>query len=286
MRQPLVVGNWKMNKTAGEAAEFCAALKQVLAREPALETRNLKLETGVEVAVCPPFTALAAAAAVLVGSDIGLGAQDVFWKPKGAFTGEISCEMLLDLGCKYAIVGHSERRGRFGKPEPELAGELGSVFGDNDATVNQKALACLANGLRPMICIGENLQERQKEQTDAIISAQLEAALKGVGENEVGLVTIAYEPVWAIGTGIACEAGEAERVCGLIRGWLAALYSREKAEEMRILYGGSVTPENAFGLMEKADIDGGLVGGASLEGASFAAIVENTARAKGVDSGQ
>jgi triosephosphate isomerase len=159
-----------------------------------------------------------------------------------------------------------------------------SVFGDNDATVNKKALACLESGLRPIVCVGENLPEREKGVTDRVIYAQLTAALRGVEEEQAMLVTIAYEPVWAIGTGIACEAEEAERVCALIRGRLAALYSPGMAEEVRILYGGSITPDNSFGLMEKEDIDGGLVGGASLEASSFAKIVEETVRA--VASGQ
>ena len=200
MRQPLICGNWKMNKTAGDAGALCSSLKDSLGERK-----------GVEVAVCPPFTALWAAVAALKGSEIALGAQDVFWKPKGAYTGAISCEMLLDLGCKYAIVGHSERRGRFGKPEAELEGELGSVFGDNDATVNRKALACLESGLRPIVCVGENPQEREKGLTDSIVSAQLTAALGGVEEARAALVTVAYEPVWAIGTGVACDPEEAGR---------------------------------------------------------------------------
>jgi triosephosphate isomerase len=263
-----------MNKTSQEAAVLCAHLGQ-----------SLQKKGGVEVAVCPPFTAIFAAAAALKGSEVSVGAQDVFWKPKGAFTGEISCEMLLELGCVYVIVGHSERRGRFGKPEEEFQSQLGKVFGDNDAIVNKKAVACLENGLRPIICVGENLQERQKGHTDAIVSSQLTAALKGISESGTRHLTIAYEPVWAIGTGIACEAEEAERVCSLIRNRLAAIFSREIAEELRILYGGSVTPDNTFGLMEKESIDGGLVGGASLDAGNFTRIVEETARAKRIISG-
>jgi triosephosphate isomerase len=189
--------------------------------------------------------------------------------------------MLLDVGCKYVIVGHSERRGRFGKPEPELQTELGAVFGDNNATVNRKAVACLEGGLLPIVCVGENLDERHKGQTEAVVSSQLAAALGGIAPGDVGPVTIAYEPVWAIGTGVACEAEEAGRVCGLIRERVAALFSQEKAEKMRILYGGSVTPENSFGLMKEAHIDGGLVGGASLQAEGFVRIIEETSRAKG-----
>ena len=271
MRKPFVVGNWKMNKSAGEAAALCLALKASFG--------GMK---GVDVAVCPPFTALAAAAGALAGSEIRLGAQDVFWKAKGAYTGEISCQMLREVGCSYVIVGHSERRGRFGKPEPDLQGELGSVFGDNDATVNRKALAALEGGLQPIICVGENLTEREAGKTDSIISTQLEGALAGITEEQMAQVTIAYEPVWAIGTGISCEPDEAERVCGLVRAGVAELYSPAIADNIRVLYGGSVTPQNSFALMEKPNIEGGLVGGASLEAESFTQIVKESARAKGL----
>jgi len=274
MRKPLVVGNWKMNKTAGEAASLCAELKT-----------SLHGATGADAAVCPPFTALAAARNAIAGSQVGLGAQDVFWKAKGAYTGGISCQMLLDLGCRYVIVGHSERRGRFGKPDPEMQGELMSVFGDNDATVNRKALACLESGLFPIVCVGENLDEREKGLTDTIVSSQLAAALQGIPESSAAAVTIAYEPVWAIGTGIACEPDEAGRVCGLIRKCLAAIFSPEAAREMRMLYGGSITPENSLSLMQQPDIDGGLVGGASLQAASFMAIIEAAVKAKETTGG-
>ncbi|NIM06433.1 MAG: triose-phosphate isomerase [Armatimonadetes bacterium] len=260
-RIPLMAGNWKMNKTAAEGA---AMVKDLWGRIQSL--------SGVEAAVCPPMTALHAVAQALQGSKIALGAQDIFWKEKGAYTGLISPLMLKDIGCKYVIVGHSERRGRFGTADASMTPELMTVFGDNDTTVNRKAQAALEHGLRPIICVGETLEERQAGNTDKVISDQLQKALQGLAADGDELV-IAYEPVWAIGTGQVCDPTEADRVIAMMREVVKGCLGKETAEKMRLLYGGSVTPENAPAIMEQNAIDGVLVGGASLDAEKFASIV-------------
>jgi triosephosphate isomerase len=209
----------------------------------------------------------------LAGSEIGLGAQDVFWKEKGAYTGQIAPSMLLDVGVKYAIVGHSEARGRFGVPEPDFDGAILLHFGDTDASVNRKLMAAVAAGLVPICCVGETIGERMAGQTDDIVRTQTENALTGVDAAAVAGLVFAYEPVWAIGTGEVCESDEADRVCGVIRAAVGNLYGASAAELVRVQYGGSVKPDNAVELLSKPNIDGALVGGASLKAMDFAAIV-------------
>jgi triosephosphate isomerase (TIM) len=265
-RVPLAAGNWKMNKTVGEALALVADLKPRVA--------DL---SGAEVAVCPPATALYAVGQALADSKIDLGAQDIFWEEKGAYTGMLAPAMLKDVGCSYVIVGHSERRGRFGKADPKLTPELATVFGDNDATVNRKAQAALANGLRPIICCGELLSEREAGQTDAVIANQLRRDLQDLDAGRADDIVIAYEPVWAIGTGQVCEAGEANRVIAAIRGVVRECLGAA-ADKIRLLYGGSVTADNVAGIMIQEEIDGVLVGGACLQAESFAKIAAACAK--------
>jgi len=272
-RLPLFAANWKMNKTVAEAVETARSLLQ-----------RLHSFSGAEVALCAPATALHAVGQALGGSEIALGAQDLFWEEKGAYTGQISPLMLKDVGCKYVIIGHSERRGRFGKDDPSLNPDLMRVFGDNDATVNRKAQAALTWGLRPIICVGETLKERQAGETDEIVSGQLEKALQGLPAQGGDEIVLAYEPVWAIGTGEVCEPSEANRVIAQMRKVVANSLGKEAAGKIRLLYGGSVSPENAGQIMQQKEIDGLLVGGASLEAESFARIVlagANAARGRG-----
>lgn len=260
-RVAVAAANWKMNLTRAEAAVYMAEL-----------TAFRKTVSGpVEVVVFAPFTLLDQVAAGADGA--GVGGQDCYWAPKGAYTGEISVPMLRDVGCTHVLVGHSERRRRFGVPEPELTGELGSVFGDNDFTVNRKLLAGVEGGLTPCLCVGETLAERQRGETDALIEIQLRRGLQGVDAATVAAMLIAYEPVWAIGTGEVCDAVEANRVCGAVRAAVATLYDRATADAVRILYGGSMSPSNVEGLLAQEQIDGGLVGGASLKVETFGPII-------------
>ncbi len=261
-RIPLIAGNWKMNKTVEEGVSL---IKELVPRVQGLDK--------VEVAVCPPATALYAIGQKLAGSSLALGAQDMFWADAGAFTGMLSPRMLLDVGCKYVIVGHSERRGRFGKPDESLSPEAARVFGDTDDSVNMKVKAALNHGLVPIMCVGETLPEREAERTDDVVQGQVKAGLSDLSADEVAGMVMAYEPVWAIGTGRACDAAEANRVCGLIRSTLDGLYGAAIAAQIRIQYGGSVTEENAHELISQPEIDGGLVGGASLNPVKFAQIV-------------
>ena len=212
-----------------------------------------------EIVVAPPFTALPAAAEALRGSSIELGAQNIHWETKGAFTGEISAEMLLEAGCRWAIVGHCERR---------------QYFGETDSSVNRRTRAALAAGLRPIVCVGETLAERDGGETLAVIRRQLQAALLDVGAAGIQTLCVAYEPVWAIGTGRTATPTQAEEVHAEVRGIVAELFGKDASERLRILYGGSVKPDNVDALMAQADVDGALVGGASLEIESFTRIVE------------
>ncbi len=262
MRKPVIAGNWKLNGTIAEALALVTELKALL---PTNE--------NVDVVVCPPFTALGTVAAATTSSAIQLGGQDIFFRQKGAYTGQISGPMLLDCGCKYVIMGHSERRGRFGVPEPDFTDDVLRVFGDNDTTVNLKLRAALANGLIPICCVGEILSERETGQTDDVVRKQVIAALKDVSPEETATVIFAYEPVWAIGTGKVCAADEADRVCGIIRATVASIAGDAAAHAVRIQYGGSVKPDNAQDLLGRPNIDGALVGGASLKAADFAGIV-------------
>ena len=262
MRTPLIAGNWKLNKTIAEAEAFVEELK------PLVE----KIEDA-EVLLCPVFTSLYPLREATVSTNILLGAQDMFWKESGAYTGEVSASLLKDAGCTHVIIGHSERRGRFGVPEPDLEGEAGHIFGDNDHSVNKKVLAALEAGLVPIICVGETLAERQNGHTDKVVENQTVMALQTVGEPNSDQVVFAYEPVWAIGTGETCDAAEANRVCGVIRQAIAGVLGMDAADTIRIQYGGSVKPDNAQELLSSEHIDGALVGCASLKADSFAAIV-------------
>jgi triosephosphate isomerase len=262
MRYNIIAGNWKMNGTRAEAETLLRELR------PLLDPTDRTL-----IVVCPPYTTLATVQQVIEGTEILLGAQDVFWKEKGAYTGNISPSMLLDIGCKYVIVGHSERRGRFGVPEPDFDDTILAHFGDNDVTVNRKLRAALADDLIPICCVGETLAERQAERTDDIVAGQVAAALRGVEPEDARKVVFAYEPVWAIGTGEVCPPDEANRVCGLVRETVGELYGKDIAEAVHVQYGGSVKPDNAQELLSQPEIDGALVGGASLKAADFAAIV-------------
>ena len=229
---------------------------------------------GVEVAVCPPYPSLEGVSKVLAGSTVKLGAQDVFWKDSGAYTGKVSSPMLKAVGCGVVIVGHSECRGRFGKADAEITDETILHFGDTDASVSLKLKAALKHGLDVILCCGEMLAEREAGNTDQIVGVQVQAALHGVSTADLARVTVAYEPVWAIGTGETCDSAEANRVCGVIRGVIAHVAGAAVAEQIRIQYGGSVTADNAAELLSQPEIDGALVGGQSLKPEAFAKIVK------------
>ena len=247
MRKPLIAGNWKMFKTTAEARDLVNGLKKSLAGVE-----------GVEVAFCPPFTVLATVAELVAGTEFQLGAQNLFWEDEGAYTGEISGLMLKYLGCRYVIIGHSERR---------------QYFGETDEQVNKKVKAAFKHGLEPILCVGESLAQREAGETEKLVKSQVEKALAGVPAEAAERIVIAYEPIWAIGTGRSASGADAGRVAGLIRQTLTALYSPEVAEKVRILYGGSVKPENIKEFMNEPEIDGALVGGASLKVDSFTGIV-------------
>ncbi len=252
MRIPLLAGNWKMYKTVTEAVEFVRRLKEALSGV-----------RGVEVAVCPPFTALYAVARELAGGNIALGAQNMYWVEEGAYTGEVSPVMLKEIGCRYVILGHSERR---------------QYFGENDENVNAKVKAALKHGLVPIVCVGERLEEREAGQTEEVIAGQVRRSLAGLSGAELAGLVVAYEPVWAIGTGRTALPEDAQQVNAFIRRLLAEMGGREAARQVRIQYGGSVKPENAAELLGQPDIDGALVGGASLKVDSFAGIVRAAVR--------
>ena len=250
MREPFVVGNWKMHLTLREAEVLITKMKA---------TCSL---SGVEVAVCPSFTMLTAVRRWLNGSSIGLGAQDLFWEAQGAFTGEISPLMLVDVGCRFVIIGHSERR---------------RGAGETDEIVARKLQAALAHGLRPIVCIGETLAEREPNQTYDVLARQLGGGLDRCSADVFSAVTLAYEPVWAIGTGRNATPEQAQASHAFIRQWIAQRFGQEASEVVRIQYGGSVTAANATQLLQQSDIDGALVGGASLKAEAFAAIVNAAA---------
>ena len=247
MRTKIIAGNWKMNTTAAEGVALIAAIRMALdgAACPA------------DVIVCPPFTGLDAAAKALAGSKIALGAQNVHGETSGAFTGEVSVGMLVALGARFVILGHSERR---------------SYFGETDAIVNKKTKAALAAGLTPIVCVGETLAEREADKTEKVVTTQVRESLAGLGA-DLKKVVIAYEPVWAIGTGKTASPAQAQEVHALIRRVLAAISDGQTANGIRIQYGGSMKPENAKELLSQPDIDGGLIGGAALKADSFLAIV-------------
>ena len=254
MRTPIIAGNWKMNKNVAEAVELVRALRE--------STADVE---KVEIVVCPPFVALTAVKEALAGSKIGLGAQNVYWEEKGAFTGEISPLMLKDLAT-YVIIGHSERR---------------QYFGETDATVNKRVKAALAHGLIPIMCVGETLAQREAGETSTVVTTQVKNGLAGLSAEEVKSIVIAYEPVWAIGTGRASTGEDAHSVVARnIRAPLSALYGEKVAQGIRVQYGGSVTPANIEEFMGAPEIDGALVGGASLKAADFTSIITGTARIK------
>jgi triosephosphate isomerase len=248
MRIPIIAGNWKMNTVVEDAK----ALVQDL-------TTRVKDVNNVEIVVCPPFTSLAVVAGVTKGSNIGLGAQNLYWEKSGAFTGEVSGPMLKVIGCSYVIIGHSERR---------------TYFHETDETVNKKIFAALAEGLKPIVCVGETLEERENGKTFDVVKRQVTNGLAKLSAEQMKAVVIAYEPVWAIGTGKTATPEQAQEVHAFIRKLLTEMFGETTAEETRIQYGGSVNPGNATALMSQADIDGALVGGASLKADSFEKIVK------------
>ena len=251
MRTPIIAANFKMHQTAAETAAYASALLDELG----------ELE-GIEILVAPPFTALDRGSQAFSGTSVQLCAQDVHAEAEGAFTGEVSVSMLAELGCAYAIVGHSERR---------------TLFGETDAAVSTKVHSLLAGGLRPIVCVGESLEERESDRTLEVVEAQLAGSLAGVEATRVHQIVLAYEPLWAIGTGHTATPESAQKVHQAIRDHLRKRFGAH-SDDVRIQYGGSVRPENASDLMAQPDIDGALVGGASLDPASFASIVRAAAR--------
>jgi triosephosphate isomerase len=252
MRTPLVIGNWKMHGTLVEGRALSAAIRD-----------GLKRPRGVQVVVCPPFTALAAVAEVLGGGPIQLGAQTCHHEPSGAHTGEISVPMLAELGCRWTLLGHSERR---------------KEIGESDELINLKLQAVLSHGLTPVLCVGETADERRQGLTFTTVEGQLRAGLAGLGGDQIAKTVLAYEPVWAIGTGLNASPSQAAEVQGYLRGLLSELASKEIAQTVRILYGGSVKAENADALLAEPEVDGALVGGASLSAPGFIGIVRKAAR--------
>ena len=253
MRKKIIAGNWKMNKTAGEGEALANAVK-----------RELSAETKVDVVLCPAFTAISAVSQAVSGSQIAVGAQNMHWEADGAYTGEISAAMLRDLYCRYVILGHSERR---------------QYFGETDESVNKKTHAALAAGLKPIVCVGETLEEREADQIESVITTQINGGLAGLTSAQFKNLIIAYEPVWAIGTGKTATPEQAQDVHAMIRGLLAKLSDKSTADSVRIQYGGSMKPGNAAELLSKPDIDGGLIGGAALDAQSFIEIVKAAADA-------
>jgi triosephosphate isomerase len=265
-----------MNKgTSRAGAELAKSLLE------AIEGGAAGDPTAVDIVVCPPYTAIYAVRETLgVASGVAIGAQDAFWKASGAYTSQISPEMLATEGVTFVILGHSETRGRFGVPEPDFTDEVLKVFGETDVTVNRKTKAALSAGLTPIVCIGETRSEREAGDTDSVVGMQVRGALADISAEQAGGIVFAYEPVWAIGTGLTCEPDEADRVCGVVRSSVEALYGAPTAESVRIQYGGSMKPDNAAYLLARRHIDGGLIGGASLKAADFAAIIAAAAAAR------
>ena len=246
-RMPFIAGNWKMFKTVQEATVFVKELRSAV-RDVA----------GVEIVVAPPFTAVHAAAEAARNTQIGVAAQDLYWEREGAFTGEVSAPMIRDAGAEYVIIGHSERR---------------RLFGETDATVNRKIVAAIAAQLVPIVCVGETLEERERNETLAVLDRQIKDGLDRLTAEQVAALVVAYEPVWAIGTGRTATAAQAQEAHGHIRQRLRQWFGADAAERCRVLYGGSVKPDNIRELVAEPDVDGALVGGASLEVKSFAEIV-------------
>ncbi len=251
MRTPLVVGNWKMHGGLATARDLAQSVRD-----------GLRRPRGVEVVICPPFTTLAAVAEVLAGSAVGVGAQNCHWEPQGAFTGEISPVMLAELGCRLVLLGHSERR---------------HIFHETDDEINKKVAAALRHGLQPLLCVGETAEERRQGLTFTVVEGQLRAGWAGLSPEDMGRCLLAYEPVWAIGTGVNATPAQAAEVHGCLRGLVSELGSKDLAQTVRVLYGGSVKADNAAAVTQEPDIDGVLVGGASLQVQSFIAIAKKSA---------
>jgi triosephosphate isomerase len=254
-RKILIAGNWKMNLNLASSLELAEGLK-----------KEATAYTNVDIAVCPPSIYIQPVAAVLKGSNIGVGAQNVYFTKNGAYTGEISTDMLTDVGAQYVILGHSERRNYK---------ERVNVIGESSELINVKTKASLAAGLIPIVCVGELLDDREAGQTEAVIERQFDGSLSGLSADEVKKIVIAYEPVWAIGTGKVATPEQAEEVHAFIRGLLVKKYNKEVAETVRIQYGGSVNDKNAKEILAKPNVDGALVGGASLKVEPFIGIIKN-----------
>ena len=246
MRKPIIAGNWKMNKTPTEAAEL---VKDLL---------PLVKDAKCDVVVCPPAICIPAVAEVIKGTNVKLGAENVHFEAAGAYTGEISAAMLKDAGVEYVIIGHSERR---------------QYFGETDKTVNKRTLAAVAAGLTPIVCIGELKDERETGYTDILVTYQIQMALHGLSKEQVEKVVVAYEPVWAIGTGLTATDEQANETCGVVRKAIAQVYGKEAAAKVRVQYGGSMKGSNVKGLMDQPEIDGGLIGGAALKAKDFSEVV-------------
>ena len=250
MRKPILAGNWKLNKTIKESIELVTLLK-----------RGVRDTQSVDIIVCPPYTALSDVSEVLIDTEIRVGAQDLYWEEKGAFTGEVSASLLKDAGAAFVIVGHSERR---------------QFFHETHETVNRKTKAALKVGLTPITCVGETLAEREKGMTFKVLEAQLSGVFTDFSASDAQKIVLAYEPVWAIGTGKVATPQQAQEVHAYVRGWLAKRFGQNTASSIRIQYGGSVKPDNIAELMREEDIDGALIGGASLDAQNFLDIVKNT----------
>ena len=248
MRTPVIAGNWKMNKTVAEAVALASEIKEKVAGVE-----------NVKIIVCPVFTAVKSVADVLKGTNVKVGAQDMYWETSGAYTGEVSGEMLLEAGAEYVIIGHSERR---------------QYFGETNETVNKKLKKALAIGLKPIVCIGETLADRESGATEAVVEKQVREGFVGLTAEEMKGTIIAYEPVWAIGTGKTATAEQAEAVHAFVRNLVAQLWDKETADAVVIQYGGSMKPENVASLLAQPDIDGGLIGGAALKADSFEKLVK------------
>jgi len=255
LRRRLIAANWKMNKSIREAEDFAREFLQLIP--------DANSNERPEIVICPPFTALSTLKSITGGSGVKLGAQNAFWEEKGAYTGEISPSMLLDAACSYVILGHSERR---------------QIMGESNNIINRKVKAAVEAGITPLLCVGETLQEREKNRAREVVKEQLDKCLKDINLSGDNLV-VAYEPVWAIGTGVNASSDDAQEMIAFIRSCLEKIYSREEADSTRILYGGSVKEENIADFLGEADVDGALIGGASLQAESLARIVRLSSHA-------
>ena len=246
MRKAIIAGNWKMNKTPAQAAELIEGIIP------------LAKDSDCDVVICPPFVDLCKAVKMTEGTNIHVGAQNVHWAESGAYTGEISAAMLKELGVEYVIIGHSERR---------------EYFGETDETVNLRTKAAIAAGLIPIVCVGESLEQRENGETDALVTMQINKGLDGIAASDVKNMVIAYEPIWAIGTGKTATDEQANETIGVIRGAIEKMYGKEVSDKVRIQYGGSMKPANVKGLMAQSEIDGGLIGGAALKAEDFGKLI-------------